>query len=170
MACVEILLSLAGKTSSEAEKVEFAERKNGWYRDYIASIDESAVLPGVRDFVGGCRTIGLPVAVASASKNAMDILVATGLLPLFDAVVDGNAVSTAKPDPEVFLAAARKLGIKGEDCLVFEDAAAGIEGAIAASMRVVGIGDPEKLVRADIVMPGFAGQSPTELLAMLGRP
>jgi beta-phosphoglucomutase len=168
MACVDIILGLAGKRASEAEKVELAERKNRWYREYVASMDESSALPGARDFVAECRGLGLLLAVASASKNAIDLLRATTLAPLFDAVVDGNEVATAKPDPAIFLAAARKLDVVVGACLVFEDAAAGVEAARAAGMRVVGVGAPAVLAEADLVVPGFEELSAARLLVELG--
>jgi beta-phosphoglucomutase len=132
-----------------------AERKNEWYVQYIRAVDESEILPGAAPYVRSLRTRGIKTAVASASKNAPLILERLRIVPLFDAVVDGICGSRTKPDPEVFQRAASALGIPPADCVVFEDAQAGIEAARSAGMGVVGIGRPEDLKGAEIVVPGL---------------
>ncbi|KDN73108.1 hypothetical protein DF19_06150 [Streptomyces olindensis] len=101
----------------------------------------------------GLRRQGIPIALASASKNARSILRSTGIEAAFDAIIDGTVVTAAKPDPAVFLEAVRRLGVEPQDAVVIEDAAAGIEGARAAGCTVVGIGDPRILAGADVVAP-----------------
>ena len=106
--------------------------------------------------------------MGSASKNSPLILERLGITPLFDAIVDGTRVHRAKPDPEVFLTGASDLKLPPEHCVVFEDAAAGIEAAHRGGMHAVGIGDPEILAAADIVLPGFAGITVQQVLTKLG--
>ncbi|SDL94953.1 beta-phosphoglucomutase [Paenibacillus jilunlii] len=112
-----------------------AEQKNRLYVDYISRLDDSELLPGVREYLGRLKEQGVGIALGSASKNAVFILDKLKLSGLFDAVVDGNTVSRAKPDPEVFETACRSLGLQPADCVVFEDAEAGIAAAKAAGMR-----------------------------------
>lgn len=155
MRSLEILLEIGGLSRDEEERRVLAERKNGWYVQYIHAMDETEILPGAASYVRSLRTRGIKTAVASASKNAPLILERLGVAPLFDAVVDGTSVSRTKPDPEVFLLAASALGIPPAHCVVFEDAQAGIEAARSAGMSVIGIGRPEDLHGADMVVPGL---------------
>jgi len=113
------------------------------------------VLPGAFRLLRAARAKGIRTALGSASKNAQLILAHTRTAECFDSVIDGNSVSRSKPHPEVFLKAARALGVPVSDCLVFEDAQAGVEAAIAAGMQVVGIGHPADLKGADMVVPGL---------------
>ncbi|HUX38150.1 MAG TPA: beta-phosphoglucomutase [Rectinemataceae bacterium] len=167
MASLDIILGLGRRELPAEEKEALAELKNGWYREYLADLDEGALLPGVRDFLEGCRERGLPIAVGSASKSAREVLASTGIIGLFDAVVDGNSPLPPKPAPELFLLAARELGPRPEATVVFEDAAAGIEAALAAGMMAVGIGEAASLGRARIVIAGFQGLRAGELLGRL---
>jgi beta-phosphoglucomutase len=113
------------------------------------------ILPGAREFLNVVRAAGFKTALGSASKNALIILDRLGLTPLFDAIIDGNKVSKTKPDPEVFLKGAEALMIDPKYCVVFEDAEAGIEAAIAGNMKCVGIGSPENVGKANIVIDGL---------------
>lgn len=168
MASLDIILSLGRRELPEKEKQGLAELKNGWYRDYLAGLDEASLLPGVRNFLRGCRALGLSIAVGSASKSAREVLESTGILGLFDAVVDGNAPVPPKPAPDIFLLAGERLGVRPQETVVFEDAAAGIEAAIGAGMRAIGIGDASSFPRAELAIPGFAGLEPGALLDRLG--
>lgn len=152
-ASLNILLEIGGITLGEDEKARLAEQKNNRYVEYIAKMDSSEILPGALDFLQECRTAGIKVALGSASKNAMTILNNTGLTPYFDAIIDGTHTSAAKPDPEVFLLGAQALDTAPAHCVVFEDAAAGILAASRAGMRSVGIGSPETLAEATLVVP-----------------
>ncbi len=157
---LEILLEVGGINHlSEEEKQQAAQRKNAWYVDYISTLSPDEILPGVTDFLEELRSSGIRIALGSASKNAGLILQRLELTAYFDAVIDGNKVSKAKPDPEIFLLGARALEVPAEQCIVFEDALAGIEAAKRAGMYCVGIGDPETLQAADMVLPGFKGIS-----------
>ncbi|UQZ35839.1 beta-phosphoglucomutase [Paenibacillus sp. PK3_47] len=156
-ASLNILLEIGGIELPEAEKARLAEQKNNRYVEYIAKMDSSEILPGALDFLKECRSRGIKVALGSASKNAMTILNNTGLTPYFDAIIDGTHTSAAKPDPEVFLLGAQALSAEPAHCVVFEDAEAGILAATRAGMRSVGIGSPETLSGANIVVPSLAG-------------
>ena len=156
MASLDILLSIGGLELDEATKLHLADRKNERYVSFITAMDESEILPGALAFLRECREAGIKTALGSASKNAMTILQNTGLAPLFDAIVDGTHTSRAKPDPEVFLLGAAKLGVEPEACMVFEDAEAGIEAAVRAGMDAIGIGSPGTLGAARLVIPSLA--------------
>src|SRR5476651_1478353 len=152
MRSLDIILEIGGVTKTDAEKEELATRKNTWYVDMINRMKPDEILPGAKEFVQLCRDAGIKTALGSASKNSMTILEKINMVNMFDAIIDGNKVSKAKPDPEVFLKGAQELGVAPADCVVFEDAIAGIEAAINGGMKVVGIGSPEVLVGADLVV------------------
>ncbi|UOB19468.1 beta-phosphoglucomutase [Abyssalbus ytuae] len=149
------ILDWAGTTISEDEFEKLATEKNEDYLQYVNKMTSKDVLPGVYEFIEKLKKEGCPVALGSASKNAPKILKKTGLYDMFDAIVDGNSVTKAKPDPEVFLIAARKIGVKPEHCIVFEDSEAGIEAANVAGMTSIGIGDKRVLIDADQVFSNF---------------
>lgn len=155
MDSLDILLGL-GKIKMDApQKIELASEKNKVYVSYIQKMTPDEILPGVVPFLNELKYNGILVALGSASKNAGFILERINLLQLFDAVIDGNKVFRAKPDPEVFLKGAFELGVAPGDCLVFEDARAGVDAARNAGMRIIGIGETENLKDADFVIPGF---------------
>jgi len=155
MRSLEILLEVGGLELPAAEREAMATRKNDWYVDCIRRMDPSEIFPGVVEYIEYLRTRGVRVALASASKNAPLILDRLRIAGMFDTVVDGTRVSAAKPDPEVFLRAGEELAVPACDCVVFEDAEAGIEAARRAAMRTVGVGKPANLGRADMVITGF---------------
>lgn len=157
MQSLEILLEIGNLRVSDREKLEMAEKKNALYVSYIEKMTPEETLPGVEKFLQELRAAGIRIALGSASKNAPMILERIQLSGMFDAIVDGNSIAEAKPNPEVFLKGAEKLGVLPENCVVFEDAIAGIEAAQNANMYSVGIGDPETLGFADMVIPGFDG-------------
>lgn len=152
---LEILLEIGGIELDDERKEQLAAQKNENYVSYIRKMKPDEILPGVEDFLGELKKNGILIALGSASKNAPLILKQIGLTHLFDAIIDGNSVSKAKPDPEVFLKGAEALNVEPTDCVVFEDAQAGIEAARNAGMHVIGIGHPDNLKNADFVMPGF---------------
>ncbi|WP_339314917.1 beta-phosphoglucomutase [Paenibacillus sp. FSL M7-0896] len=155
MRSLDILLEIGGLEYSEAEKLAMSEKKNRLYVEYISGLDESELLPGVRAYLNALRARGVGIALGSASKNAEFILDKLNIAGLFDVVIDGNKVARAKPDPEVFQSACRELGLQPQDCVVFEDAEAGVAAGKAAGMQVVGIGKPEVLKAADLVISGL---------------
>lgn len=155
MRSLEILLEVGGLNFNEEEKLKLAEKKNNWYVEYITKMDESEILPGAKECLIKLREKGIKTSLCSASKNAQLILNNLKIKDLFDAIVDGTKTSKAKPDPEVFLLGAKELLVSPEDCVVFEDAEAGIEAAKSAKMFAVGIGDEKILSKADIVIKGL---------------
>jgi len=142
---------------SDEMKEKSATEKNELYRSYIAKMTPDEILPGVEDFLKEVKAAGYKTAIGSASKNTPLILERTGLAKYFDAVADGTMVSKAKPDPEVFLKGAELLGVAPSECIVFEDAEAGVEAAHNAGMKAVGIGSPATLGKAEMVIPNFVG-------------
>ncbi|MFD2671379.1 beta-phosphoglucomutase [Marinicrinis sediminis] len=152
---LEILLEIGGITLDEQEKQAGMDRKNGWYLEYINKMDSSEVLPGVKAFLQALRDNNIKIALGSASKNAMIILRNIDMVSYFDAIVDGTKTSQAKPDPEVFLLGAKELGVAPSECVVFEDAEAGVEAAKRAEMYCVGVGSAEQLGQADFVIASF---------------
>lgn len=164
---LKLILRLGDK-QLDAEEFEAAlVRKNAWYLEYIQQIGPEEILPGAAEFLSSVRAQGIKVALGSASKNAVLILERIQLLDQFDAIVDGNKVSKAKPDPEVFLKAAEELAAAASECIVFEDAVAGVQAARNAGMKVVGIGASNVLDQAHFVLPNFAGLNITDVLAKL---
>ena len=170
MASLEIILELGNRTMTSEEKEACCTRKNSWYVDYISRLTTQDMLPGAREFLLQARAEGIGIALGSASKNSPLILDRLGIAGLFDAVVDGTRVHRAKPDPEVFLTGAADLGLAPDRCIVFEDAAAGIQAAHRGNMYAVGIGNEEILSEADHVLPGFSGVTATQVLKALGLP
>lgn len=155
MDSLDALLSLGKIKMDATRKIELASEKNKLYVSSIQKMTPEEILPGVVPFLNELKHNGILVALGSASKNAGFILEKINLLQLFDAVIDGNKVFRAKPDPEVFLKGASELGVAPRDCLVFEDARAGIDAARNAGMGIIGIGVEENLKDADFVIPGF---------------
>ena len=152
---LEILLEVGKMELDEQIKTGLATKKNADYLEYIMKMTPDEILPGVVEILDAAKQKGMKLAIGSASKNAPVILEKVGLFSYFDAIIDGNKVSKAKPDPEVFINAADELGVKPEECVVFEDAEAGIEAALSGNMLVVGIGDEKTLSNAHMVVPGF---------------
>lgn len=140
MDCVDIILKNAARTYTDAEKLALATQKNDLYITLISQLNASAILPGALDTVRALKNAGIRVAVGSASKNTPLILHQLQMDGLFDAVSDGNQLLHGKPDPEVFLRAAKMVSIPPADCLVVEDADAGLEAAKRGGMRSLGVG------------------------------
>lgn len=164
MDSLDRILAKGNITLSQDEKNTYATRKNEWYLELVNQMTPEDVLPGVEKFLQDSKKQGIKIALGSASKNAQIILEKTQILHYFDALIDGNHVSKSKPDPEVFLKGAEALGVSNEECVVFEDAFAGIEAAKAAGMYAVGIGSQEVLNNADVIIAGFVGVTPEEFI------
>ncbi len=157
MQSLEILLEIGGIKATEEEKKALADRKNQRYRELISTLTPQDLLPGVMDFLYQARRLNKNIAIASASKNTPLILERLGLSNFFDAVVDGNKITKAKPDPEVFITAAKELGLVPEECVVFEDAVAGVKAAHLGGMIAIGVGTKDRLPDADINILSFQG-------------
>ena len=152
---LEKILAWGNKELNNDQFEKLMARKNDDYLSYIAKMDENEILPDVKKVLGFLIEHKQPVALGSASKNAVEILKKVNLYDIFDCIVDGNSVTKAKPDPEVFLIAAKGLKINPEDAVVFEDAVAGIKAANTAKMISIGIGDKTTLGEADYVFKDF---------------
>lgn len=160
MASLEVLLEAGGIVSkTEEEKIALADEKNRIYLDMIQNLTEENILPGIPEFLTRVKRDGCKIALGSASKSGEFIIEKLGLRPMFDVIVDGNLVEKPKPDPQVFLQAQSRLQVPAKNCLVIEDAKAGVRAALAAKMHVMGIGTQEQLFEADAVLCN------TELLA-----
>ena len=146
---LEILLEIGNVKLSDEKKQEYLISKNEHYLEYITKMGSDEILPGAGKLLDNLDRLDINYVLGSASKNAPLILKQVGLLDRFKGIVDGNSVSKAKPDPEVFLIGAKKLGLAPENCMVFEDAIAGVEAANKANMISIGIGDAETLSEAD---------------------
>lgn len=146
---LEIVLHKGEFSYTEKEKQELAERKNNYYVKMLDTLDDSAVLEDVKEALVMLKTRGIKIGVGSASKNTPIILDKTGLAPKIDAVACGIDVTKSKPDPEVFLVAAKKLGLLPKECLVVEDSYAGVVAAKAAGMKSLAVGPERKLLEAD---------------------
>ena len=153
--CLEILLDIGNRKATQKQFDTWMIKKNEDYLEYIANMDTSEILPDVPRILNFLAQRNLPIALGSASKNARPILEKVGLLHYFKAIVDGNNVTKAKPDPEVFLLAAKELNVAAKDCVVFEDALAGIKAANAAKMTSIGIGDEKVLNQANFNFKDF---------------
>ncbi len=153
--CLEILLELGNIEVSKEQFDLWLQEKNEDYLSYIAKMDETEILPDVVKVLDYLKDRKISMALGSASKNARSILEKVKLIPYFNTMVDGNAVSKAKPDPEVFIKAAESLSIAAKHCVVFEDAQAGIEAANVAGMKSVGIGNSDVLSKADYNFKDF---------------
>ena len=152
MRSLEIILEIGGVTLTESKKEEFATKKNSWFVEYIEKIKPKEIFPGVREMLQNLQQQGYKVALASSSKNANTVIRLLQIGHLFDAIVDGTMITHTKPDPEIFLLAAKKLGLSPADCVVFEDAEAGVEAALAAGMKCVGVGAAEQLGKAHAIV------------------
>jgi beta-phosphoglucomutase len=152
---LEIILEIGRLNISQSQKEEYASLKNKWYVELISRMTPEEILPGSIKFIRELKNAGIKVAIGSASKNTPLILERVGMGNMFDAIADGNVVHRAKPDPEVFLVAAKMVRVKPASCVVFEDAIAGIQAALNAGMICVGIGSPDILTKADYIVPGL---------------
>jgi len=152
---LEIILEMGGKVLADKEFQQAMDKKNRWFLEYIHQMTPDDVLPGVDEFMQDLQKANIKKALGSASKNAPTILEQIGMDKKFDAIIDGNQVVNPKPHPEIFLKGAKALETPPENCVVFEDAIAGIEAAKAGGMYCIGVGEPNTLQKADFVIRGF---------------
>ncbi len=152
MRSLDIILELGGKSFPESDKESMAVKKNDWFVDYVSRMSPEEIFPGVKTLIKELRDAGIKIGLASSSKNAKTVVHLLKIENEFDAIVDGTMVTHSKPDPEIFLLAANKLGVKPSECVVFEDAEAGVEAAIAAGMKCVGVGSATQLRLANKVV------------------
>ncbi len=152
---LDIILEIGKINASQEDKNRWLIQKNEDYLSYLVDMDESEILPGVMPILNYLKEKNQLIALGSASKNARPILEKTGTISYFDAIVDGNDVSNAKPDPEVFLLAAKLLHTKPENSIVFEDSVAGVQAANIGGMISVGIGEATILHEAKYLYKDF---------------
>lgn len=149
MKSLEIILDYAGVSLNQEHKEMLANRKNAWFVEYVERMAPDEIFPGVKPLIRDLRLHGIRIGLASSSKNAGTVIRLLGIENEFDAIVDGSMIRYTKPHPEIFLLTARKLGLHPKECVVIEDAEAGVEAALAAGMKCVGIGSPQQLQKAD---------------------
>lgn len=164
MESLDIILSHSDKSYSENEKQLLAQRKNDIYCELLNKLSPNDILPGVLNLLLSLKARDIKIAIGSSSKNTPFILKQIGLTSNFDAIADGNSIKNSKPDPEVFLLAAKMLGIPPVECAVIEDAQAGIDAAIAAEMKAVGIGSAANCLNADMKLSDLTNINIDQLL------
>ncbi|MFH1747704.1 MAG: beta-phosphoglucomutase [Planctomycetota bacterium] len=152
---------------SDTRQIEIMVRKNRCYLERVEHMSPANLLPGARELLATLNARQIPLAVASSSKNALVVLERLEIQNLLDAVVDGNDVPQSKPDPRVFLTAAERLSVPPQRCIVVEDAASGVAGALAGGMKVIGIGPPERVGQAHLVVQTLGELDADRLLAVL---
>jgi beta-phosphoglucomutase len=166
---LDIILELGNVEASQEDKNKWLIQKNEDYLSYLVDMNETEILPGVMKVLKFLKENNQPIALGSASKNARPILEKTGVLEYFDAIVDGNDVVNAKPDPEVFLHAARLLNVTNEDSIVFEDSVAGVQAANIAKMMSIGIGEETTLKEAEYIFKDFTEINSTFLELLINK-
>jgi beta-phosphoglucomutase len=162
-----LLLLLKGREVPEGQMQEMMACKNRYYQEFLEQLTPEAMLPGAGDFLAELRTLGIKVAIGSASKNARMVIEKLEIVEQIDALADGHSVQNPKPAPDVFLHAAEQLGVPPQNCIVFEDAEAGVAAALAGGMWAAGIGPVERVGAADIVLPNLAGVTWQEIIERL---
>ena len=162
MQSLQIILDMGKISLTKDRKESLADRKNEWFVEYVEAMKPEEIFPGVKQLIGSIHKKGIKVALASSSKNAPRVVELLGIQKLFDVIVDGSMIIDTKPDPEIFLLTAQKLNINPKDCVVFEDAEAGVEAAVRAGMKCVGVGS-ENLSKATKVVAKTADFKPEDL-------
>jgi len=166
MESLAVILESADRPYSEQEKQQLADRKNGYYRESLSGLGPDDLLPGAMAVMKELRKRGVKIAVASSSRNAPLILQRLGLEDFFDAAVDGNDISRSKPNPEVFQVAANRLGLAPGECLVVEDADAGIEAAKRGEIKALAVGPAAGHPEADLSAKSLDAVTVEQLLAL----
>ncbi len=154
-ASLEYILKKGNISASIDQREEWKEAKNQEYLQLVLGMQEDELLPNVLGLLNDLQLHGVKIALGSASKNAQLILERVGIKKYFDSIIDGTKTSRSKPDPEVFLLGAKELQVSPNECVVFEDAISGIEAAKTAGFFAIGIGEPNVLMNADVVLPNL---------------
>ena len=166
---LEIILSQGNVQASQEDKNNWLAQKNEDYLAFVNKMDKSEILPRVEEVLQFLKTNNQYVVLGSASKNARPILEKVNILHYFDALVDGNDVTNAKPDPEVFLQGANQVQVDYKNAIVFEDSVAGIQAANIAGMTSVGIGQKEILHESDFCFRDFTEMSNDFLMQLINK-
>ncbi len=162
-----LLRMLKGRTVPENQLQEMMERKNNYYLEFIRQINPADLLPGARQILLEIRATGMRSAIGSASRNAKEVIDRLGIGDLLDTISDGYSVERQKPAPDLFLHAAAQLGLPPSECVVVEDAAAGVEAGIAGGFLTVGLGPSSRVGMATVVIPSLENVHLTDLLKSL---
>jgi beta-phosphoglucomutase len=152
MESLNIILELGGLQRSDLEKEVLATRKNAWFVEFIDAMKKEEIFDGATNLFAELKAHGVKVALASSSKNAQTVLKKLEIANYFETIVDGNMITRSKPDSEIFLKAASMLQVSPNECVVVEDAEAGVEAAVRAGMKCVGIGKKLQLHKANLVV------------------
>jgi len=163
MQSMDIILELGALQISIDRKTQLADKKNTWFVEFVEKMKPSEIFPGVKQLLEELKSQGIKIALASSSKNARRVIELLQIENEFDAVVDGTMIVHTKPDPEIFLLAAKMINVPASECVVFEDAEAGVEAALAAGMKCVGVGSTEQLGKANRVVKRTADFKSAEL-------
>jgi beta-phosphoglucomutase len=163
-----LLLLLKGKVIPEVQMEAWMTRKNDYYRAFLKDISPNDLLPGVGDFLREAKSRGLKLGLASASKNAREVMQGLGIIDLMDAIGDGYSVSNPKPAPDLFVWVAGRLGVYPSQTVIFEDAEAGVDAALAAGMFAVGLGPQERVGKGHLVLPSLEHANVDNILTTLG--
>ena len=163
-----LMMILKGRADPEEKIQEMMERKNNYYLELVRGITPKDLLPGARELLEEIHATGMKSGLGSASKNAREVIQRLGIESLLDAVADGSSVEHQKPAPDLFLHAAELLGFSPAECVVVEDAAAGIEAGRAGGFYTLGIGPRERVGDANIVLESLAGAKLDAILNLLG--
>ncbi len=162
-----LLRMLKGRVLPEAKMQELLDLKNRYYQESVQKISSRDLLPGAKELLDEICAAGLKAAIGSASKNARPVIERLGIANLIDVIADGYSVTQQKPAPDLFLFAAKELGLPPSECVVVEDAEAGILAAQAGGFRTVGLGPPARVGNADVVLPSLEGVHLRDLLSAL---
>ena len=164
-----LLMLVKGRIYSEEQIKEMMDRKNRYYVESIRAITPRDLLPGVKGLLEEVRAAGMKTAIGSVSKNTGEVVKRLGIRSLLDAIADGYSVERQKPAPDLFLHAAKQLGLKPAECVVVEDAAAGVEAALNGGFHSIGLGPVERVGKAELVLPGLEGVHLPDILAALKK-
>jgi beta-phosphoglucomutase len=164
-----LMILLGGRQATEKEIQEMMERKNGYYQAFLEGVTPRDLLPGARELLEELRSAGIKIAIGSASKNTRTVLRKLGIEDWFDAISDGYSVERQKPAPDLFVHAANQLGLAPKQCVVVEDAEAGVQAALAGGMWAIGIGPEDRVGAAHVVLPNLEGVHWADLKARLGE-
>ena len=165
MESLDIILEKSSKSYTEQEKIALATRKNDYYRVSLGQLSSKDILPGVMNVLAGLRQRQVKIGIGSSSKNAGPILKAIGLGSTFDVVVDGTHITKSKPDPEVFTKAGQQMGVQPQECLVVEDADAGVDAGLAAGMPVLAVGSATTHPKATLKAKSLADITVDQMLS-----
>lgn len=163
---MDILLDIGKVNMSSEAKNQLADKKNSRFLEFIEKMKPDEIFPGVKNLLKDLRSKEIKIALASSSKNAQKVIERLDIENKFDVIVDGTMIIHTKPDPEIFLLAASRLGIDPTNCLVFEDAEAGVEAALAAGMKCIGIGSSEQLHKSNNVIQKIGDFKYGDLLSL----